>query len=39
MKSILENIKRNAALLEEQRKMTAMLSDSLERATLGSRGT
>jgi len=30
--SILENIKRNAALIEEQRKMTAMLSDSLERA-------
>jgi DNA repair protein SbcC/Rad50 len=30
--SILENIKRNAALIEEQRKMTAMLSDGLERA-------
>jgi ATPase involved in DNA repair len=30
--SILENIKRNAALIDEQRKMTAMLSDSLERA-------
>src|SRR5215207_89361 len=29
--SILENIKRNAALIEEQRKMTAMLSDQLER--------
>ena len=30
--SILENIKRNAALIEEQRKMTAMLSDGIERA-------
>ncbi|RPJ28054.1 MAG: SMC family ATPase [Chloroflexi bacterium] len=30
--SILENIKRNAALIEEQRKMTAMLLDGLERA-------
>src|SRR5215216_443775 len=30
--SILENIKRNAALIEEQCKITAMLSDSLERA-------
>jgi DNA repair protein SbcC/Rad50 len=30
--SILENIKRNAALIDEQRKITAMLSDSLERA-------
>jgi exonuclease SbcC len=30
--SILENIKRNAALIEEQRKMTGMLSDGLERA-------
>jgi exonuclease SbcC len=30
--SILENIKRNAALIEEQQKMTTMLSDSLERA-------
>ncbi|HLO16287.1 MAG TPA: SMC family ATPase, partial [Anaerolineales bacterium] len=30
--SILENIKRNAALIEEQRKLTAMLSDGLERA-------
>ena len=30
--AILENIKRNAALIEEQRKMTAMLADSLERA-------
>ena len=30
--SILENFKRNAALIDEQRKMTAMLSDSLERA-------
>ncbi|HET9915429.1 MAG TPA: SMC family ATPase [Anaerolineales bacterium] len=30
--SILENIKRNAALVEEQRKMTAMLLDGLERA-------
>jgi DNA repair protein SbcC/Rad50 len=30
--SILENIKRNAALIEEQRKITAMLSDGLERA-------
>lgn len=30
--SILENIKRNAALVEEQRKMTAMLFDGLERA-------
>lgn len=29
---ILENIKRNAALVEEQRKMTAMLFDGLERA-------
>lgn len=30
--SILENIKRNAALIDEQRKMTAMLLESLERA-------
>ncbi len=30
--SILENIKRNAALIEEQRKMTALLRDGLERA-------
>ena len=30
--AILENIKRNAALIDEQRKMTAMLSESLERA-------
>ena len=30
--SILENIKRNAALIDEQRKMTAMLSDGLDRA-------
>lgn len=30
--SILENIKRNAALIDEQRKITAMLSDGLERA-------
>jgi len=30
--SILENIKRNAALIDEQRKMTAVLSESLERA-------
>ncbi|MBN2117277.1 MAG: SMC family ATPase [Anaerolineales bacterium] len=30
--SILENIRRNATLLEEQRKMTAMLLDGLERA-------
>jgi exonuclease SbcC len=30
--SILENIKRNAALVEEQRKMTAMLFDGLDRA-------
>jgi exonuclease SbcC len=30
--SILENIKRSATLIEDQRKMTAMLSDSLERA-------
>jgi exonuclease SbcC len=30
--SILENIKRNAALVEEQRKMTAMLFEGLERA-------
>jgi DNA repair protein SbcC/Rad50 len=30
--SILENIKRNAALIDEQRKITTMLSDSLERA-------
>ncbi len=30
--SILENIKRNAALIEEQRKMTLMLSDGLNRA-------
>src|SRR6266508_2107826 len=30
--SILENIKRNAALIDEQRKMTAMLSESLDRA-------
>ena len=30
--SILENIKRNAALIAEQQKMTAMLSESLDRA-------
>jgi exonuclease SbcC len=30
--AILENIKRNAALVEEQRKMTAMLYEGLERA-------
>lgn len=30
--SILENIKRNTALIEEQRKMTLMLSDGLNRA-------
>jgi exonuclease SbcC len=30
--SILENIKRNATLIDEQRKMTAMLLDGLERA-------
>src|SRR5512145_65437 len=30
--SILENIRRNAALVEEQRKMTTMLFDGLERA-------
>src|SRR5512134_2217537 len=30
--AILENIKRNAALVEEQRKMTALLLDALERA-------
>jgi exonuclease SbcC len=30
--SILENIKRNAALIDEQRKMTALLLDGLERA-------
>jgi len=30
--SILESIKRNAALIDEQRKMTAMLLESLERA-------
>jgi len=30
--SILENIKRNAALIDEQRKITVMLSDGLERA-------
>ena len=30
--SILENIRRNAALIDEQRRMTAMLSDSLDRA-------
>jgi DNA repair protein SbcC/Rad50 len=30
--AILENIKRNAALIDEQRKITAMLADSLERA-------
>src|SRR5512142_363557 len=30
--SILENIKRNAALIKEQRKMTVMLFDGLERA-------
>ena len=30
--SILENIRRNAALIEEQRKMTTMLSEGLERA-------
>src|SRR5512143_581561 len=36
--SILENIKRNAALIEEQRKMTAMLLESLERAQAGRAG-
>ena len=36
--SILENIKRNAALIDEQRKMTAMLWDSLERAHSGLAG-
>ena len=36
--SILENIKRNAALIEEQRKMTVMLSDGLERARLALAG-
>jgi exonuclease SbcC len=36
--SILENIKRNAALVDEQRKMTAMLFDSLERARLARAG-
>jgi DNA repair protein SbcC/Rad50 len=30
--SILENIKRNATLIDEQRKMTSMLSEGLERA-------
>ncbi|RPJ17583.1 MAG: SMC family ATPase, partial [Chloroflexi bacterium] len=30
--SILENIKRNAALIDEQRRLTAMLLDGLERA-------
>src|SRR5512138_2192447 len=30
--SILENIKRNAALIDEQRKMTVLLSEGLERA-------
>jgi exonuclease SbcC len=30
--SILENIKRNAALIDEQRKMASMLSEGLERA-------
>jgi len=30
--SVLENIKRNAALVDEQRKMTSMLFDGLERA-------
>jgi len=30
--SILENIKRNAVLIDEQRKMTSVLADSLERA-------
>src|SRR5689334_14330459 len=30
--SVLENIRRNAALIDEQRKMTAVLSESLERA-------
>src|SRR5215208_5423311 len=30
--SILENIKRNAALIDEQRRMTALLRDGLERA-------
>ncbi len=30
--AILENIKRNAALIDEQRKMTALLLDGLERA-------
>lgn len=30
--SILDNIKRNAALIDEQRKMTVMLSESLDRA-------
>jgi exonuclease SbcC len=36
--SILENIKRNAALIDEQRKMTGMLSDSLERARAALKG-
>jgi DNA repair protein SbcC/Rad50 len=36
--SILENIKRNAALIDEQRKLTAMLSESLERARLARAG-
>ncbi len=36
--SILENMKRNAALLEEQRKMTITLSTSLERARLALAG-
>ena len=35
---ILENIKRNAALIEEQRKMTGILSDGLERAQSALRG-
>ncbi|HEX2997518.1 MAG TPA: SMC family ATPase, partial [Anaerolineales bacterium] len=36
--SILENIKRNAALIEEQRKMTTMLLDGLERANAARAG-
>lgn len=36
--AILENIKRNATLIEEQRKMTALLLDGLERARAGRAG-
>ncbi|MGE5776180.1 MAG: AAA family ATPase, partial [Chloroflexota bacterium] len=36
--SILENIKRNAALIEEQRKMTTMLLDGLKRANAARAG-